>query len=78
MIKKAREEMGKSKPSGDNLHKSMMIPRNPWNFKLDTIKENPKGNDSSTNSSKQPTEHIADKSWNLDESNLEDEINGIP
>ena len=54
-----------------------MIPKNPRNLKLDIITENTKGNDSSSNSSK-PTEVIDDRSRNLDESNLEDEIKGIP
>jgi len=80
MIKKAWEEISKSKPNLPDSNKnnlSVMIPKNPWNLKLDIITENAKGNDSSSNSSR-PTEIIDDRSWNLDESNLEDEIKGIP
>lgn len=80
MIKKAREEISRSKPPMPDSNKnnlSVMIPKNPRNLKLDIITENAKGNDSSSNSSK-PTEVIDDRSRNLDESNLEDEIKGIP
>lgn len=81
MIKKAWEEISKSKPPIPDSNKnnlSVMLPRQPKSFKLDVITENPRGNDSSSNSSK-PTE-VIDKTKGLDESNLnlEEEIRGLP